>query len=156
MHFWLGTGPGQGGQYPPNYPAPRYYRYPDATLRLHIFDTKHRDFYYFFAVTPQSPVIVNEAGREATSQLGPYVEGSTVQVSCEVSGGNLIIIHTLWAINIWKSFHMVSGTTSGLVGTKYISNRSLELLNLCLVSRIWIWFKKIKNLNFKRNFFFNL
>jgi hypothetical protein len=46
--------------------------------------------------------------------------------------------YTVWLINIWKSFHMVSGTTSGLVGTKYISNWSLELYNLCLVSRIWI------------------
>ena len=39
------------------------------------------------AVPPKSPVIVNEAGREATSQLGPYNEGSTVQISCEVSEG---------------------------------------------------------------------
>jgi hypothetical protein len=46
-------------------------------------------------------------------------------------------IHTVSVINIWKSFHM---TTSSLVGTKYISNWSLELLKLCLVSRIWIWF----------------
>ena len=39
------------------------------------------------SVPPKSPVIVNEAGREATSQLGPYNEGSTVQISCEVSEG---------------------------------------------------------------------
>jgi len=38
-------------------------------------------------VPPTPPVIVNEAGREATSQLGPYPEGATVQISCEVSGG---------------------------------------------------------------------
>ena len=43
--------------------------------------------YTIFAVPPKSPVIVNEAGREATSQLGPYNEGSTVQISCEVSEG---------------------------------------------------------------------
>jgi hypothetical protein len=49
-------------------------------------------------------------------------------------------VYTVWQINIWKSFHMVSGTTSGLVGTKYISNWNLELSNLCLVSRIWIGF----------------
>ncbi len=45
------------------------------------------DFLPLFLVSPRSPVIVNEAGREATSQLGPYIEASTVEVSCEVSGG---------------------------------------------------------------------
>ena len=43
-----------------------------------------------FSVPPEAPVIVNEAGREATSQLGPYDEGSSVQISCEVSGGKWI------------------------------------------------------------------
>jgi hypothetical protein len=47
--------------------------------------------------------------------------------------------YTIWIYTIQcdssifeKVFHMVSGTTSGLVGTKYISNWSLELYNLCL------------------------
>ena len=44
--------------------------------------------YICISVPPEAPVIVNEAGREATSQLGPYDEGSSVQISCEVSGGN--------------------------------------------------------------------
>jgi hypothetical protein len=61
--------------------------------------------------------------------------------------------YTVWLINIWKSFHMVSGTTSGLVGTKYILNWSLELYNLCLVSRIWIWYFFWYFLNFKRKNF---
>lgn len=36
-------------------------------------------------------MIVNEAGREVSSQLGPYPEGLSVQVSCEVSGGKKIL-----------------------------------------------------------------
>ena len=46
-------------------------------------------FFIDFSVPPNPPVIVNEAGREATSQLGPYPEGATIQISCEVRGGEL-------------------------------------------------------------------
>ena len=46
-------------------------------------------FFIDFSVPPNVPVIVNEAGREATSQLGPYPEGATTQISCEVRGGEL-------------------------------------------------------------------
>ena len=48
-----------------------------------------RPFSIDFSVPPNPPVIVNEAGREATSQLGPYPEGASAEISCEVSGGKL-------------------------------------------------------------------
>ena len=52
-------------------------------------------FFIDFSVPPNPPVIVNEAGREATSQLGPYPEGATTQISCEVRGGKTYLIwHT--------------------------------------------------------------
>jgi hypothetical protein len=38
------------------------------------------------------------------------------------------------------SYRFWDNQCSGLVGTKYITNWSLKLANLCLVSRIWIWF----------------
>nr|XP_040572562.1 synaptogenesis protein syg-2-like [Lepeophtheirus salmonis] len=38
-------------------------------------------------VPPSNPVIVNESGREVTQFLGPYTEGSSVRVSCELTGG---------------------------------------------------------------------
>ena len=59
-------------------------------------------FFIDFSVPPNPPVIVNEAGREATSQLGPYPEGATTQISCEVRGGKTYLIwHTasFWAIH---------------------------------------------------------
>ena len=42
------------------------------------------------SVPPKRPVIVDEAGVEAENFVGPYPEGSTVQISCEVSGGKNI------------------------------------------------------------------
>ena len=60
-------------------------------------------FFIDFSVPPNVPVIVNEAGREATSQLGPYPEGATTQISCEVRGGelcNLQIYYFVWSYDI--------------------------------------------------------
>ena len=49
-----------------------------------------RDIYiktFLFTVPPKKPVIVDESGVEAGSFVGLYPEGSTVQISCEVTGG---------------------------------------------------------------------
>ena len=66
-------------------------------------------FFIDFSVPPNVPVIVNEAGREATSQLGPYPEGATTQISCEVRGGelcNLQIYYFVWSYNIISEGHI--------------------------------------------------
>ena len=59
-------------------------------LRLFYYWVNKTAIFYLFSVPPDPPVIVNEAGREATSQLGPYPEGASAQISCEVGGGKKI------------------------------------------------------------------
>ena len=69
-----------------------------SVLLLHVYtyiDGLKWYLRFLFTVPPESPVIVNEGGREATSQLGPYNEGATVQISCEVSRGKFNRI-SLW------------------------------------------------------------
>ena len=40
------------------------------------------------SVPPRPPVIVDEFGEEVTSGIiGPYAEGATSNISCEVNGG---------------------------------------------------------------------
>lgn len=43
--------------------------------------------FFLFLVPPKRPVIVDESGIEASTTIGPYAEGVSVEVSCEVSGG---------------------------------------------------------------------
>ena len=50
-------------------------------------DIKYLYESFTFSVPPKDPVIVDESGIEASATIGPYAEGSTVEVSCEVSGG---------------------------------------------------------------------
>ena len=45
--------------------------------------------FFSFLVPPKRPVIVDESGIEASTTIGPYAEGVSVEVSCEVSGGKL-------------------------------------------------------------------
>ena len=45
--------------------------------------------FFLFLVPPKRPVIVDESGIEASTTIGPYAEGVSVEVSCEVSGGKL-------------------------------------------------------------------
>ena len=45
--------------------------------------------YFISLVPPKRPVIVDESGVEASTTIGPYAEGVSVEVSCEVSGGKL-------------------------------------------------------------------
>ena len=67
-------------------------------LRLFYYWVNKTAIFYLFSVPPDPPVIVNEAGREATSQLGPYPEGASAQISCEVGGGKKIAL-------TWLFFH---------------------------------------------------
>ena len=41
----------------------------------------------FVPVPPKTPVIFDEAGLEAATSIGPYQQGRTVRVSCEVRAG---------------------------------------------------------------------
>ena len=36
---------------------------------------------------PGKPVLVNEDGNQVKQLFGPFFEGETVSISCEVSGG---------------------------------------------------------------------
>ena len=47
-------------------------------------------------VPPKTPVIVDDFGREASATIGPYAEGRSVEVSCEVSGGKLNSIKMIY------------------------------------------------------------
>ena len=43
--------------------------------------------FWSLTVPPKLPVILDENGLESTTHVGPYVEGVTVKLSCEVKGG---------------------------------------------------------------------
>ena len=51
--------------------------------------TNNTFVFLYTLVPPKPPVIVDDFGREASATIGPYAEGRSVEVSCEVSGGKL-------------------------------------------------------------------
>ena len=53
--------------------------------------TDRKDPFFILLVPPKRPVIVDESGIEASTTIGPYAAGVSVEVSFEVSGGKLWI-----------------------------------------------------------------
>lgn len=49
-------------------------------------------FFILFSVPPHKMVIVDKAGKERTSVVGPYTEGADLILRCDVYGGKEIKI----------------------------------------------------------------
>jgi hypothetical protein len=118
-----------------------------------------------------------QCGRKFTSYCGSnrrclWLKTCSIPNLARICGSKYVKSLYMYSVShqYLNKFLMVSGTTSALVGTKYISNWSLKPCNLCLVSRIKIWklfvfffFKVAKNFfwiliknNLNKFFFGNL